>query len=433
MPENNNSEPRGKKLPILKSALIPNKCLNLHIRKNQNPTVEIQDKIKSLSEDIFEEIVDIRREIHANPELAFEEFQTAALVKAQLDALGIPYQDEVAQTGVVGLIEGDLPGKTIALRADMDALPILEANDVPYKSRNQGKMHACGHDVHTSSLIGTARILSQLKPHIKGTIKLIFQPSEERLPGGASVMIQEGVLSNPKVQGIIGQHVMPYIDQGKFGFRKGIYMASADELYLTVKGKGGHAAHPQSFVDPVVIMAQIITALQTIVSRTMDPRYPSVLSFGKITANGATNIIPDQVFLEGTFRAMNEEGRAKGHHRMKEIARDIAKGMGGEAELEVRLGYPVLQNDIALTSRARNAAAAYIGEENIVDLDIWMAGEDFAWYTQEVPGCFYRLGTRNVDKGINHGLHTPLFNIDEEALRLSTGMMAWMAIQELAD
>ncbi|MCB9231224.1 MAG: amidohydrolase [Bacteroidia bacterium] len=393
--------------------------------------MEIKEKIQNLSSDIFAEIVDLRRQIHANPELSFEEYETSALVKAQLSGLGIPFQDNIAKTGVVGLIEGELPGKTIALRADMDALPILEANEVDYISRNPGKMHACGHDVHTSSLLGTARILSQLKPHIKGTIKLLFQPSEERLPGGASVMIREGVLENPRVGGILGQHVMPFIDQGKFGFRKGIYMASADEIYLTVKGKGGHAAQPQNFIDPVTITAQIITALQTVVSRTMDPRYPSVLSFGKMIANGATNIIPDEVYLEGTFRAMNEEWRALAHQRIREIVHALAKSMGGEADLEIRLGYPVLKNNEELTARARAAAASYVGEENIIDLDIWMAAEDFAWYTQEIPGCFYRLGTRNISKGINHGLHTPLFNIDEDALRLSTGMMAWLAIQEL--
>lgn len=396
-------------------------------------TMNLKQSLQQRSLDIHDEIRQLRRTIHANPELAFEEYETSALVQSQLSALGIDFQDNVAKTGVVGFVRGMAPGKdkVIALRADMDALPILEANAVDYASTNPGKMHACGHDVHTSSLLGTAKLLQEHREHFSGTIKLLFQPSEEKLPGGAKVMIEEGALRNPDVQSIIGQHVQPYIDVGKIGMRKGIYMASADELYITIKGKGGHAAQPQNFVDPVMIMAQCVVSLQTVVSRMADPRLPSVLSFGKVVAEGATNIIPNEVQLIGTYRTMNEPQRARAHAMIKDIVLSTARAMGGDADVDILVGYPVLHNDEELGSRARNWVEDYVGPENVVNLDLWLAAEDFAWYTQEVPGCFYRLGTRNEAKGIVHGLHTPLFNIDEEALKLSTGLMAWMAIQEL--
>ncbi len=394
--------------------------------------MDLKTHLQESAQKIWEETVALRRQIHANPELAFEEFETSALVKAELKAAGISFQENVAQTGVVGLIEGGKgPGKTIALRADMDALPILEANTADYASKNPGKMHACGHDVHTSSLLGTARLLQANREHFAGSIKLIFQPSEEKLPGGASVMIEEGVLKNPDVSTIYGQHVMPFIDAGKIGMRRGIYMASADEIYLTIKGKGGHGAMPQVCVDPVVIMANIITSLQTIVSRMADPRLPSVLTFGKVTANGATNVIPEEVKLEGTFRCMDEPQRAKAHVMIEKMVIDIARSMGGDAEVNIMKGYPVLINDDKVGERARAWAEEYMGAENVVDLDLWMAAEDFAWYTHEVPGCFYRLGTRNEERGIVHGVHTPQFDIDESALGHSTGLMAWLAIQEL--
>lgn len=395
--------------------------------------MDLKTSLQQGASEIFPEVVGLRRQIHQNPELAFEEHETAALVKAKLNEFGIDYDEGVAKTGVVGYVRGKASGddRVIALRADMDALPILEANEVDYKSRNAGKMHACGHDVHTSSLLGAAKLLSEHRDHFSGTIKLIFQPSEEKLPGGASVMIKEGVLENPKVSSIIGQHVMPYIEVGKIGMRKGIYMASADEIYFTVKGQGGHAAQPQNFVDPVMIAAYIITQLQTVVSRMADPRLPSVISFGKIIAEGATNVIPNEVRVEGTYRAMNEAQRAKAHDMIAEIIHSTAKAMGGSAELNLVKGYPVLTNDVPLGERSRHWAEDYVGAENIENLDLWMAAEDFAWYSQEIPGCFYRLGTRNTAKGITHGLHTPLFNIDEDALRLSTGLMAYLAIREV--
>lgn len=393
----------------------------------------IKDKIQALSNTIFEKVVGYRQHLHANPELSFKEFQTSAFIKNILTDLGIPFT-EMANTGVVGLIKGDLPSdKVIALRADMDALPILEANDKPYASKNQGVMHACGHDVHSSSLLGTAHILNSLKAEFGGTIKLIFQPGEEILPGGASIMIKEGVLENPKPQHIIGQHVMPLIDAGKVGFRSGIYMASTDELYVTVRGKGGHGAQPHQNIDPVLITSHIIVALQQIVSRNADPRLPSVLSFGKVIANGATNIIPNEVKLEGTFRTLNEEWRKEAKRLMKKMAEGIAESMGGSCEFNIMNGYPYLINEEQVTANARAFAEDYLGKENVLDLDIWMAAEDFAYYSQITDACFYRLGTGNKVKDTCYSVHTPNFDIDEDALKVSTGLMAYMALKQLGN
>jgi amidohydrolase len=352
-------------------------------------------------------------------------------VEAQLQAMGIS-SSRIADTGLIALIEGKNPSKkVVALRADMDALPIFEANQVPYKSQREGVMHACGHDVHTSSLLGTAKILQAIRGEFEGTVKLLFQPAEEKAPGGASIMIQDGALQNPIPSGILGQHVAPNIPVGKIGFREGMYMASADELYLTVKGKGGHGAMPDICVDPILIASHIIVAMQQIISRNKNPRLPSVLTFGKIEGLGATNIIPNEVKIQGTFRAMDEEWRADGLAKMKKLAEGMAEAMGGTCEFEVLKGYPFLQNNPALTRRMKEAAIEYMGMENVIDLDIWMAAEDFAWYTHHVDACFYRLGTRNEARGIISGVHTPTFDIDEQALEIGPGLMAWLAIQEL--
>jgi len=392
-----------------------------------------KEQIQSLAGTIFQDIVSFRRHLHANPELSFKEFETSAFIQAKLTEWGIPFTS-MAGTGVVGLITGDLPSaEVIALRGDIDALPIIEANDKPYVSKNHGVMHACGHDVHTSSLLGAAYILNNLKAEFGGTIKLIFQPGEEILPGGASVMIAEGVLENPKPQHIIGQHVMPMIDAGKVGFRSGIYMASADELYVTVYGKGGHGAQPQQNIDPVLITAHILVALQQIVSRNADPRLPSVLSFGKVIANGATNIIPNEVKIEGTFRTLNEEWRAEAKRLMKKMAEGIAESMGGSCDFDIHHGYPFLVNEEKLTARTRGYAVDYLGEENVVDLDIWMAAEDFAYYSQVTDACFYRLGTGNAEKGTTYSVHHPNFDVDEDALKISTGLMAYIALKQLGN
>ncbi len=389
------------------------------------------EKIKALSNSIAEETVANRHHLHMHPELSFQETATQAYVEKQLNAWGIP-NSRLANTGVVGIIEGKNPGKkVVALRADMDALPITETNDVPYKSTNPGVMHACGHDVHTSSLLGTAHILQQVKDDFEGTIKLIFQPAEEKAPGGASIMIKEGVLENPKPISIFGQHVATNVPVGKIGFREGMYMASTDELYIKVIGKGGHGAMPDACIDPIVIASHIIVAMQQIISRNKNPKFPSVLTFGKIEGLGATNVIPDEVNIAGTFRAMDETWRAEGLAKMKKLAEGIAEAMGGEAIFDVLKGYPFLQNDPELTRKAKAAAIAYMGEDNVVDLDLWMAGEDFAFYTHHVDACFYRLGIRNEAKGITNGVHTPNFDIDEDALAIGPGLMAWLAVNEL--
>ncbi len=396
-------------------------------------TSMLQDKIKSLASAYKEEVISFRRHLHAHPELSFKEFETATFVANKLKEFGITEIESKATTGWSALIKGKNPEKrVVALRADMDALPIIEANEVPYKSQNPGVMHACGHDAHTASLLGAAKILNEVRDQFEGTIKLIFQPGEEIIPGGASLMIQDKVLENPRPQAILGQHVMPFIPAGKVGFRPGLYMASTDELYLTITGKGGHGAMPETFIDPVLISAHLLVALQQIVSRVANPKIPSVLSFGRVEALGATNIIPNEVKIQGTFRTLDEAWRAKAHQKMRQIADGIVEGMGGKLDFEIRKGYPFLKNEPALTARAMEAARAYLGTENVLDLDIWMAAEDFAFFSQEVDGCFYRLGTRNEARGITSGVHTPTFDIEEEALEIGAGLMAWLAVSELS-
>ena len=393
----------------------------------------LKDRIKSLAQAHKQEVIDLRRHLHSHPELSFKEFQTAAFVADKLKEIGITQIESKATTGWSALIEGKNPGKkVVALRADMDALPIIEANEVPYKSQNPGVMHACGHDAHTASLLGAAKILYEVRDQFEGTIKLIFQPGEEIIPGGASLMIKDKVLENPRTNSILGQHVMPMIPAGKVGFRSGLYMASADELYLTIKGKGGHGAMPETFIDPVLISAHLLVALQQIVSRVANPKIPSVLSFGRVEALGATNIIPNEVKIQGTFRTLDEAWRAKAHEKMRQIAEGIVEGMGGQLDFEIRKGYPFLKNNPELTARSVDAARDYLGAENVLDLDIWMAAEDFAYFSQEIDGCFYRLGTRNEARGITSGVHTPTFDIEEEALEIGAGLMAWLAVSELA-
>lgn len=389
-------------------------------------------RMESLSQ--APEVVRWRRHLHTNPELSFQEVNTARFVADTLRTFGLNPVEGIAGTGVTALVEGRHPSKkVIALRADMDALPIQEANDVAYRSACPGVMHACGHDVHTASLLGTARILHTVRDRIEGTVKLVFQPGEEKNPGGASLMIRDGVLRNPAPQGMVGQHVMPLLPVGKVGFREGMYMASSDEIYLRVIGKGGHAGAPELVIDPVLIASHILVALQQVISRNANPRHATVLSFGKVSAAGATNIIPDEVNVAGTFRALNESWRAEGLRRIEQIAHGVAEAMGGRCEVTISRGYPYLENDPALTRRIRAAAEAYLGKENVVDLDLTLGSEDFAFYSHEVPASFYRLGTRNEARGITSYVHTPTFDIDEEALGIGPGLMAWMAVSELGN
>lgn len=390
-------------------------------------------EIKKAAEVISEQVIANRRHLHANPELSFHEYQTSAFVKEQLDKMGIAWQ-RVADTGVVGIIKGEQQsGKVIALRADMDALPITEANDVAYKSKNDGIMHACGHDVHTSSLLGVAALLQSMKSNFGGTVKLIFQPAEEKLPGGASLMIKEGVLTNPVPLAVIGQHVMPSLPAGKIALRKGKHMASMDELFVTVKGKGGHGAQPHQNIDPVLITAHIIVALQQVVSRMSNPHMPTVLSFGKQIANGAINVIPDEVYMEGTFRTMDEKWRDEAHDRIKRMAEGIAVSMGGTCEFKIVRGYPFLVNEEVLAQQVNDFAIEYLGKENVEEADIWMAAEDFAYYSQATDACFYLLGVGNKEKGITSSLHTPTFNVDEAAIKTSVGLMTYIALKQLGN
>lgn len=390
------------------------------------------DKIKSLAASYRQELSDIRRHLHMNPELSMKEEATSSFIATKLDEYGIKYSRNIALTGIVGYIEGQNPdSKAIALRADMDALPINEENEVEYRSKNPGVMHACGHDIHMTCLLGAAKILQQIKGEFEGTVKLIFQPSEETFPGGASMMIKEGVLENPKPGKIFGQHVLPSLEAGKIGLKAGQYMASTDEVYITVHGKGGHGATPEMNIDPVLIASHIIIALQQIVSRNAAPTVPSVLSFGSVIAEGRTNIIPEEVKLAGTFRTFNEKWRAEAHEKITRMAKGIAESMGGNCDVFIDKGYPFLVNDEKVTADTRDAAINYLGHENVVDLEQRMTAEDFAYYSQVIPACFYRLGVRNESKGIIHNLHTSRFDADELSLETGAGLMAYLAYNAL--
>ncbi len=384
------------------------------------------EKIKALSKKYSPEFIEVRHHLHANPELSYQEFETSKFVQQKLNEFGIPFEIK-ATTGVVGLIKGKKPEKRIiALRGDMDALPIKEENKVAYKSKREGLMHACGHDVHTTCLLGAAKILNELKEEWEGTIKLIFQPGEEKNPGGASIMIKEGVLENPKPEAIFGLHVNPQLEVGKLSFRSGQVMASADELYFTIKGKGGHAASPQTSIDPILIASHLIIALQQVISRNRNPFDPSVLSITSINGGTTTNVIPDEVKLMGTFRAMNEDWRKKAHGLIERTTKELVYSMGGDVHLHIDKGYPAVYNNEALNEKAKYLAEQFMGKENVEETEMRMGAEDFGYYSQLIPGCFYRLGAGNKEKGINAGVHTPHFNIDEDAIGIGMGIMAWL-------
>ncbi len=378
-------------------------------------------------EQIFDEVVEIRRHIHQHPELSFEEYQTSAFVKKKLEEFGIEAK-VIAKTGVTAVIypeNGQNNSSCVALRADLDALPIHEQTGLPYSSKNEGVMHACGHDVHTAILLGTAKIIQANRSTLKRPVKLIFQPGEEKLPGGASILIAEGILTNPVVDEIMGLHVFPELEVGKIGFKPGMYMASCDEIFITVKGKGGHGAMPHQVIDPVLIGSHIVVQLQQIVSRACDPKTPCVLSFGFFEALGATNVIPDSAHLKGTFRTMDEAWRAKAHDLIRIQANYIAKSMGGEVEVVIDRGYPFLENNEELTLRVKEGAEKTLGSENVIDLPIRLTAEDFSYYSQEIPACFFRLGTRNENLDAVYGVHNSKFSIDENAMK--TGMITFLS------
>ncbi len=388
----------------------------------------LKEKIKSLAKKYSDEFIQVRHHLHAHPELSYQEFETSKFIQSKLKEIGIDFEVK-ATTGVVAIIKGKDPeSRVIALRADMDALPIQEENNVDYKSQNNGVMHACGHDVHTTILLGTAKILNEIKNDFEGTLKLIFQPGEEKNPGGASLMIKEGVLSNPAPQGILALHVHPELQIGKLSFRKGRVMASADEIYITIKGKGGHAAAPHLTTDTILIASHLVVALQQIVSRNKNPLSPSVLTISSFQGGHTTNVIPSEVKLMGTFRAMDEQWRYKAHELIKKVSTELVHSMGGEIDLLIDVGYPTVDNDNSLTEAAWKLADDFMGKENILETEMRMGAEDFGYYTQQIPGCFYRLGVRNEAKGIIHGVHTPKFNIDESAIEIGIGMMAWLGV-----
>lgn len=394
--------------------------------------MDIKRKISDTSKQYIDEIIAVRRHLHQHPELSFREFKTSEFIQKKLTDHGIPFKSGYVKTGIVARIEGKNPGsKVIALRGDMDALPVKENTGLPFQSVNEGIMHACGHDVHTSSVLGTGLLLNALKKDFEGTVLLIFQPAEEKLPGGAKLMMEEGALNDPKPEIIIGQHIMPDLPVGTVGFKPGMYMASTDEIYLTVKGKGGHAAMPHQLTDNVLITAHIIVALQQIVSRNAKASIPTVLSFGKVIADGATNVIPSEVRVEGTFRTMDEAWRTKAHEKLKQVAQLTAEAMGAACDVEIKKGYPFLVNNEEITTNAASYAKEYLGDKSVVDLELRMTAEDFAYFSQQYPSTFYRLGVKPVNLSEPPPLHASNLTIDESALSIGMETMAYIAIQFL--
>jgi amidohydrolase len=391
-----------------------------------------KEQISKRAEESYNEIIDIRRYLHAHPELSFNEVNTSRFICSILDSWNVSYRSGIAGNGIVAEIRGKNPGRVIGFRADMDALPIHELNEVSYKSINEGVMHACGHDVHSASLLGLVKLLNELKEEFNGVVKFVFQPAEERIPGGAKLMLEENLFGDEQPEIMIAQHVYPELEAGTIGIKEGQYMASSDEIYITVEGKGGHAALPHTLVDSVLISSHLIVALQQIASRNAPAAIPTVLSFGKVVADGAVNVIPDKVTIEGTFRTMDEEWRAKAHELIKLISKNIVEGMGGKAMVQIRKGYPVLFNNIKLTSTVRNYAIDYLGQEKVNELQIRMTAEDFAYFSQKYDSVLFRLGV--AEKGTKGAaLHTANFDVDEKAIITSVGLMTWLAMSLLSE
>ena len=390
----------------------------------------LPSRIKSETEKIFSNIVEFRRHLHMNPELSFEEKETSTFISSVLTEHKIPHDTGIGGFGIVAKLEGSGSGPNVLLRADMDALPIQEINEVDYKSKNPGVMHACGHDVHTSCLLGTVIVLNKLKKHWSGKIIGIFQPAEEKTPGGALAMIQDGLLEKYKPEIAFGQHVHPPLEVGKLAFVEGPSMASADELHLTVKGRGGHAALIKDCIDPVPVAAEIISNIQHLVSRKADPFIPTVVSIGSVqTVGGSFNIIPSEVKLSGTIRTFNEEWRAELHEFLEKICKQIAIAHGAACEVNIHKGYPALFNNPELTGKARKYAEELIGSENVVDIGPRMTAEDFAYFGKHMPACFFRLGTNTPGKKITP-IHSPDFDIDERALITGSMAMSWLAVNK---
>jgi len=394
--------------------------------------MSVKDQIGGLLTDQFlDEVIGIRRHLHRYPELSFEEHQTSAYIRKILENWGIEYSFPFVKTGILARIRGDNPGKRIALRSDMDALPVTEASGLEFQSQNPGIMHACGHDIHMTSLLGAIRVLDQLKHLIEGEILFVFQPGEEKIPGGAKLMLEEGIFKESLPDLIIAQHVLPDMESGKVGFKSGRYMASSDEIYITMRGKGGHGALPQLINDPVLMAAHVLITLQQEINRKSPSNIPTVLSFGKVVANGAVNVIPNQVELEGTFRTMNEPWRKEAHQLIEQVSSGIASSMGGSCELEIRKGYPVLHNHEEITLESKSIALDLLGPDRVEDLEIRMTAEDFAWFAQSVPGMMYRLGIKEKGSDQVYPLHTPDFRVDESALKTGISLLSYLSIELL--
>lgn len=391
----------------------------------------MREKIKELAAKYWPSCVDVRRYLHQHPELSFQEKNTSAYLERELKRLSPDQLQRIDDNGLLATIRGNAPGKTLVLRADMDALPIVETNTHDFVSKKPGVMHACGHDAHSAMLLTAAKILNETKMDWSGKVRLLFQPAEEKIPGGATLMIAGGVLRDPVPAGVVGQHVMPALKSGQVGIRAGKFMASSDEIFITFKGKGGHGAMPENCIDPVLMAGNFLVAVQQIVSRRSSPKMPSVVSFGKIVGMGATNVIPDEVSLEGTLRTLDEGWREEALRLIEKMANNLAESMGGTCVVTINHGYPHLYNDPALASRLKYHLEEYVSTENVIEQDIWMAAEDFAYYSQQVSSCFYLLGTQGTNGLYQSGLHTPTFDIDEKAMELGSGLMAFLAIKEL--
>jgi amidohydrolase len=387
-------------------------------------------ELRTAAEALAAQLTADRRRIHMHPELGFKEHETSKYIQSRLAEIGVPFRAGVAQTGVVGLIEGDAPGKTVLLRADIDALPIQEQTEAEYASRNPGVMHACGHDAHTAVLLGAAKLLSDRRG-FAGMVKLVFQPCEERAPGGAIKMIQEGVMEDPKVDAAFGLHVTPQLEVGHLGYRPGPASAASDRFTIVVVGKGGHAARPNSCVDAVVVAAHLVVAMQTLVSRETAPMQPAVVTVGAIHAGDAHNVIPGEATIRGTVRTYDPELRQRMSERLRELVEGIARAMRAEAKVEYTFGYPPLVNDPAMTELARAAGADIVGAQNLTDPEQALGGEDMAYFLQRAPGCFFRLGTGNRARGITFGNHHPKFDVDEAALPIGAAAMAATALRFL--
>ncbi len=392
----------------------------------------LQTKIINKTTALHEKVIAYRHHLHQHPELSYQEHKTMQYISKQLDAIGIEHQTGVADTGIVAIIRGEQHSADtpcVGLRADIDALPIQEENEVPYKSQNDGVMHACGHDVHTSVLLGAAEILHEMKSDLPDPVKLIFQPGEEKNPGGASLMIKAGCLKNPDVKEMYALHVFPDMSVGNIGTKEGLYMASCDEVYIDIYGKSGHGATPHETVDSILVGAEIVTSLQQIVSRKCDPKIPCVLNFGHFEGLGATNLVPSHVHLKGSFRTMNEEWREQALQQISHQASRIAEAHGARAEVDISRGYPYLENDPKLTRNFIEKANNWLGQEKVHDLPIRLTAEDFSYYAQEVPTCFFRIGVRNDEAGIVHGVHNSRFDIDHDALKVGMQMMVMACLE----